>query len=729
MKINFKNFDSKKDISFETNKNLIVIYGKNGTGKTTLSRTMTFNKKYVFNEYFIYSNVFNVDEKGFSQTVNTKENFSGLWIGESIVKIRNNITNIIEKEKNINNKIKDTKEKIDTFCLENAIPFDWSQKINEILINNFKLSDEDIETQFFNYKSIKVYQTDIKDMNDLQEKIKHLNKNDLYKQLIGYINRDPLLNQIILKEQTKFLEDLNERINILKENKKIIEDIEKTFVDNDINEELKQKINDWYKIHVDKEKCLFCGNDNIQEAIAKWKQIFSDTYIKDKQKIIKTLEEAIESANQIVIKKEYEEVDKELIEYIKDVLVKLKAIKQNIEKGLYNTLEIKSFAKDIKLLEVKDLINNIINFILNLNIKELEFFCNASVYIANEKSKETKKLDKQMDIEGDEIAKDINEILKDLGLNKNINIAIDRRSVPYKFTYSVEKHKELGELSDGQKHKLALAIFISSIIKGDLSNKIIVIDDPVISLDISGYILFKQFLIKKLIVNHFKESTKLILLTHDITYLYVQLSNIFDNSKLKENTVIYKLTADNIKEIPIDYIKTDDISLFRLALDKCSNITELKCLNRITLKIFRIIIDVRLRFYGISDTSEVGVNKLPIEANKKKKLQEYSNHISKVARQDEPNLNDILNSIKYIKETTELFGMCDYITTKNIDNIEKLITEDNEKEIENDIFILIDSIGKFLKTTSNEVMKNYVEHTRVSYTRNLIGLSLEEYFN
>lgn len=729
MKINFKNFDSEKDISFETNKNLIVIYGKNGTGKTTLSRTMKFNKKYVFNEDFIYSNVFNVDEKGFSQTVNTKENFSGLWIGESIVIIRNNITNIIEKEKNINNKIKDTKEKIDTFCLENAIPFDWSQKINEILIDNFKLSDEDIETQFFNYKSIKVYQTDIKDMNDLQEKIKHLNKNDLYKQLIGYINRDPLLNQIILKEQTKFLEDLNERINILKENKKTIEDIEKTFVDNDINEELKQKINDWYKIHVDKEKCLFCDNDNIQEAIAKWKQIFSDTYIKDKQKIIKTLEEAIESANQIVIKKEYEEVDKELIEYIKDVLVKLKAIKQNIEKGLYNTLEIKSFAKDIKLLEVKDLINNIINFILNLNIKELEFFCNASVYIANEKSKETKKLDKQMDIEGDEIAKDINEILKDLGLNKNINIAIDRRSVPYKFTYSVKKHKEIGELSDGQKHKLALAIFISSIIKGDLSNKIIVIDDPVISLDISGYILFKQFLIKKLIVNHFKESTKLILLTHDITYLYVQLSNIFDNSKLKENTVIYKLTADNIKEIPIDYIKTDDISLFRLALDKCSNITELKCLNRITLKIFRIIIDVRLRFYGISDTSEVGVNKLPIEANKKKKLQEYSNHISKVARQDEPNLNDILNSIKYIKETTELFGMCDYITTKNIDNIEKLITEDNEKEIENDIFILIDSIGKFLKTISNEVMKNYVEHTRVSYTRNLIGLSLEEYFN
>lgn len=37
MKLDFVNFDSGNTISFETDKHLIAIYGKNGTGKTTLA--------------------------------------------------------------------------------------------------------------------------------------------------------------------------------------------------------------------------------------------------------------------------------------------------------------------------------------------------------------------------------------------------------------------------------------------------------------------------------------------------------------------------------------------------------------------------------------------------------------------------------------------------------------------------------------------------------------------
>ena len=72
---------------------------------------------------------------------------------------------------------------------------------------------------------------------------------------------------------------------------------------------------------------------------------------------------------------------------------------------------------------------------------------------------------------------------------------------------------------------------------------------------------------------------------------------------MKNDTILYKLSSNNITTIPIDYIKTDDISLFKLAINKCNNTSELKILNTITNKIFRIIIDIRLRFYGISDTS------------------------------------------------------------------------------------------------------------------------------
>ena len=199
-------------------------------------------------------------------------------------------------------------------------------------------------------------------------------------------------------------------------------------------------------------------------------------------------------------------------------------------------------------------------------INSLSKFYNISPITIEKDKLNLGELDKLMDTEGEIIVGNINDIFKDLGLNKNINITVDKHSVPHKFAYSIKNHKDVNELSDGQKHKLALAIFMNSIITDDLTDKVIVIDDPVVSLDISSYILFKQFLITKLIKDNFKDSTRLILLTHDITYLYIQLSNIFNDIAMKNDTVVYKLSSNNIIEIPIDYIKTDDISLFKLAM-------------------------------------------------------------------------------------------------------------------------------------------------------------------
>ena len=728
MEVTFRNYDTKKDISFQTEKQLVMVYGKNGVGKTTLSRISTFEKKYVFNEDFIYSNIFNISEKGFTQSTVTKENFSGLWIGENIVKIRKEISAILQKEKTINEELSKLEKKNTDFFSQHGIPINLSDKKNYLIIDGFKLNEKEIAEQFKEYTGTKCYESSIKNREELIEKIKYLKKNDLYKQLIDFIQKNMLLNQMILRAENKYLDTLNEKLEQLEKNKELIEKIEKIFKDENIDESIKEKIRDWYSIHTDKNYCVFCGNKNIEVALTKWKTIFTNAYIEEKKKITTQIETDIKSCKDIIKIKVYEQVDKDIVDYIESVITILEDTKSSIEKGSYKPIELKKITKDVKILEVKELIDNIINYILNQCVKDLEFYYNASIYLKRIREAKTKELDKQMDSEGDKIAQDINLTLKDLGLNKNIKISVDRHSKPYKFTYSIETHKEIGELSDGQKHKLALAIFINSIINDDLTNKTIVIDDPVVSLDISSYILFKQFLISKLITKQFKETTKLILLTHDITYLYIQLSNIFNDPKMKEETIIYKLSESEIKEIPIDYIKTDDISLFKMALEKCYNVTELKCLNRITIKIFRIIIDIRLRFYGISDTSEVGVQLLPIDQIEKEKLQKYSNHLSKVARENNPELSDILESIKYIKLTADLFGMLDFITSKDIEKIEKIIKDNKEEKIKDDVFLMIDSIGKFLNTSSNKTMKGYVEHTRVSYTRNLIGLSLEDFF-
>ncbi len=726
MNISFTNYDTKTEISFETEKKLIMIYGKNGVGKTTLSRIDSFNKKYVFNEDFIYSNVFNISEKGVTQSSATKENFSGLWIGENIVKVRKEIASIIQKEKVVLDKVSEIEKINIDFFSKHGIPFNLSEKLKLLFNKDFKLTDEDIEVQRNNYIATKLFPTTIRNKQEYRDNINYLKRNDLYKQLIGNIQKSPLLSQKVLRQDNNYIEELNTIINNLENHKELINRIERVFKEDDINEELKEKIREWYSIHVEKNHCIFCGNKNIVQSLEKWKEVFTNIYIEQKKKIKVEIEKNIKICDEIINIKQYEQIDKEVIEYIISVKDILEVTKTNIESNNYKSLGITEISKDIKIVELSKLMEDIINYTLNHFITD--FYYNTGLILKTRREKMTKELDKMMDNEGDKIAGEINTTLKDMGLNKNISISVDRRSKPYKFTYNIENHKEIGELSDGQKHKLALSIFINSIINDDLTDKTLVIDDPVVALDISSYILFKQLLITKLITKHFTDTTKLLLLTHDITYLYIQLSNIFNDPEMKNDTIIYKLSDSSIKEIPIDYIKTDDISLFKMAIDKCSNVPELKCLNRITIKIFRIIIDIRLRFYGISDTSEVGVQLLPITPEDKEVLQKYSNHLSKVAREKNPELKDILEGIKYIKCTADLFGLVGFITDENIKNIEEIIKENKDEGMKDEIFEMIDSVGKFLNTTTNKVMKGYVEHTRVSYTRNIIGLSLEDFF-
>ena len=85
----------------------------------------------------------------------------------------------------------------------------------------------------------------------------------------------------------------------------------------------------------------------------------------------------------------------------------------------------------------------------------------------------------------------LEELSKELGLEKEITVDIDRLGGKVKYSLNVVNNN-LSKLSDGQKHKLALAIFLNSIKDEDLKDKIVVFDDPVVSLDELGYHFFKQ---------------------------------------------------------------------------------------------------------------------------------------------------------------------------------------------------------------------------------------------
>ena len=61
--------------------------------------------------------------------------------------------------------------------------------------------------------------------------------------------------------------------------------------------------------------------------------------------------------------------------------------------------------------------------------------------------------------------------------------------------------------------------------------------------------------------------------------------------------------------------------------------------------------------------------------------------------------------------------------------MKNIIDNNIEADEVGDIFEIISSLKKFLDNTSENDMKNYINHTRNSYSRNIIGLGLEDFYN
>ena len=728
MDIEFKNFDTGKKIKLSSDKSLIIVYGKNGSGKTTLSRQKLFDKRFVFNEDFIFSNVYNISEDGASQTVKTKENFSGLWLGEDIVKIRKEITNILAIEKKLKDEYQQEQNKLNDFFMKHQIPIVLQNKLSELDDKDFKIDINKTAEQRTSYISTHNFKSNVDSKEKFIEKLTYLKKNDVYNMLITKIKNSNLLAEIILKEEHEYLKTINLRIDELNKNYKLILEIEEAYRKDKINNEISEKIKDWYLLHEKRDSCLFCGNTNILPAIEKWKKIFSNQFIKVKSNILTSLKNDIEYSEKIISEKSFVEVDKDVVICIKKTIDYLKVKLEEIANNKFSQLEFKFDLPKKDILERNELIENLVNYTLEQKKDILGFYFNSIKSILALKKTKLELADKLMDEKGIVIANKINDKFKDFGLNKSIEISVDKRSTPHKFTYSLKNHQNVNELSDGQKHKLALAIFMNYLEEQDLKDKIIVIDDPVVSLDITSYILFKQYLISKLIQRFDEKTTKLIILTHDISYLYIQVSNIFENESMKAITGIFKLNENQIDSIPLDYIKTDDITLFRDALDHLSNLKELIILNSIINKIFRIELDLRLRFFGISLTNTIGIEELSLPDEKKSKLREAHRHIFKTSRRNNPSYEEILESFKFLKESSEILGFSDFITESHILKIKEIIDEEIEGNVSYELFHVISSVQKFLKSSDNEEMKKYVDHTRNSYTRNLIGLNLEDYF-
>jgi len=104
--IDFVNLESNQEIKLKLDKKMIFIYGKNGSGKTTFSRSKNLDRRYVFNEDFIHRNVYIIDEEGAKVDTAIKNNFSQLLIGEDVVNLKKQQDKMVNLQKSITEEYK-----------------------------------------------------------------------------------------------------------------------------------------------------------------------------------------------------------------------------------------------------------------------------------------------------------------------------------------------------------------------------------------------------------------------------------------------------------------------------------------------------------------------------------------------------------------------------------------------------------------------------------------------
>jgi len=216
--IHFTNKDSKKDISLTLDKKMIFIYGKNGSGKTTFSRSNDLDSKSVFNEDFIYKNVYIIDSEGAKIDSGIKNNFSELLVGEDVVELKKKQSKLEEILKELNVKLSDNETLINSSLTSNGVPISYnilkSKTDENLCFDESKPIDEQLKT----YKSLYELEHTIFNDRELEVNVNQIKKHENIKSLIEKIKSIPLLNEYLFSDEYPLMIKINEELKILNSN-------------------------------------------------------------------------------------------------------------------------------------------------------------------------------------------------------------------------------------------------------------------------------------------------------------------------------------------------------------------------------------------------------------------------------------------------------------------------------------------------------------------------------
>lgn len=601
---------SKEELFYENeinfDKNLNFVFGKNGTGKSTLTKLL---KEYGEQDYDV--RVF----QGFENMVGENNRLNAVILGEE----NNEIAQEIEIKKE---DIKKKEGEIDKINLEIKEPKDNSENLwkkFEKIKKNINQKNSQIQ-DFYTDSAAK-----IKKMTDPQISKTTYNKNDFISEkknakLLGEADIKSLKK--LIKTEVKTAQEIEfpsinlqnelEKINSIL-GKKVEEKVKIKRLEN--NEEKRNFAKKGFHLHEAGEICSFCGNiikkeeydelekyflaDDIEE-FQKEIEIFKDNY----KKIIESIENIkfdknnfypnnIERLTQII--EEYEVIKEGIIKILKNFLENLekKDIFKENEKIFIDNISL-NFNKISK--EYGDLVksNNTSNLTkekenakanLRYHYIKLELDNFKEEIKLNEVKKleeESSKYETEIENKKNEITKINNEIKKlnleishleaqtknEKKLVENINKKIKhytsfelvhKEDAEGKGFYSVkclrtDKDRDITQISTGEKNIIALLYFIeklNEINEVRARNKLIIFDDPMNSNDDTMQYLIIEELTN--LIKNLNKNDKFIVMTHNI-HFYINLK--YKKENYNNNTFI-RLVSDS-KKTKINYIKNKD---------------------------------------------------------------------------------------------------------------------------------------------------------------------------
>ena len=342
MDIDLKNSRLYEKEILNLDKSINIIFGKNGTGKTTLVKLIKEQNNELDLRIF----------QGFESVIGQNQKLNAVILGE--------------ENNEINKKIKDEEEKIKSINAEiEKIKKEIEQPENDSDKNYFtNLKNANQEREKFN-ESIQKFYTDsarIISNSNLAESARNYNKVKFEEE----IKNSKLLTEKEKEDLEKTLNVTKERVNeielpsidfskfLLNTNKVLLKKVEAKIIINELQSDTaKVKFaEEGLKIHNSGEKCSFCGNIISDDKIKKLEKYFSEAEIKFFKNEIKELkneiEDKIKKLKSIEIKEDefypqyVSQIKKLKIELINNINLQisfLESLKENLDEKEKNIFE------------------------------------------------------------------------------------------------------------------------------------------------------------------------------------------------------------------------------------------------------------------------------------------------------------------------------------------------------------------------------------------------------